>query len=129
MASALAKLLDTVTTTTTHDSVRVNGVAVGCIERRYGLLRCEENVAVNAVFDRTGDLAVADRLAYVYASRTHEQVAVVEHDGWYYVGSLDRPLTLEQAAAMRPLDPSVRLHTLATARGITPIVSPLVMPN
>lgn len=111
---------------TSSETTSLINTVVGTIERHYGLLRCEERVQVTDVFDRTGDLAVADRLAFVYASRTHGEVAVFELDGWYYVGTLDRPLSPEQAASLRPGGDNPRLHSIVTERGIAPIVAPLV---
>lgn len=104
----------------------VAGSMLGTIERRYGLLRCEETITIEQVFNRSGDLAVADRLAYVYAGRTHGQVVVFERDGWYYVGTLDQHLSCEQAACLRPARSDSRLLSLVDERGIAPIVAPLV---
>jgi Tfp pilus assembly protein PilZ len=101
------------------------GTAVGTIDRTYGLLVCEEIVRVNEVLDRSGDLAVADRVAYLCARRTRSQVVVVELDGWYHAVVLDRYLSVEQAGQIKPLAASPRLMSLVDSRGIMPLVSPL----
>lgn len=109
-----------------HRLHELDGAAIGTIERRYGLLRSEEQVTVREVLQRSGDLAVADRLAFVFAARLHAQVAVVESDGWFHVAVLDRPLTVAQAIGLRGLPQAPRLLSLVTERGISPLVAPLV---
>lgn len=101
------------------------GAAIGTIERTYGLLTCEEIVRVVETIDRSGDLAVADRIGFLCATRMRTQVAVFEHDGWFYVGMLDRFISAEQAASLRCLGGSPRLLSIVDSRGITPIVGPL----
>lgn len=102
------------------------GAVLGLLERRYGLLCCDEKVTIVAVHDRVGDLAVADRLAFVRANRSHEQLAVVERQGWYYVVALDRHLSLSQALDLSPGEAALRLMSLAGERGLAPLVAPLV---
>lgn len=122
MATAIANLFDTAVI----DEVELLGLAVGSIEFRYGLLSCDETISIEQVLNRAGDLAVADRLAFVYATRSHAQVAVLEMDGWYYVAALDRAITTAQVNDMRSLPGSPRVHSLVTQRGISPVVGPLV---
>lgn len=121
MATALARLIHR-----TDDDQQLVGMQIGRIARNYGLLRCEENISIESVFNRAGDLAVADRLAYVYATRLHVQIAVVEHDGWYYAVTLDRPLTNEQAAELSMIGESPRLMSVVSERGIAPVVAPFI---
>lgn len=102
------------------------GIVLGTIERRYGLLTCAEPVTVASVLERSGDLAVADRLAWLHTQRTHAQHVVFEHEGWYVVGCLERPLTADQADHVTPLALSPRLMSVVTDRGIVPVVGPLV---
>lgn len=128
MASAPAHAFSIGTSVADAIGSGLAGATLGTIERRYGLLRCEEAVTVAEVFDRSGDLAVADRLAFVFAARLHAQVAVVQHDGWYHVVALDRPLTMAQACELHPVAPTPRLLSLVTERGISPLVAPLVQP-
>lgn len=122
MATSLVSLYDAATI----DQSQLEGAPIGTIERRYGLLRCDEMVSVSQVFNRTGDLAVADRLAFVYAGRSHTQAVVLEQDGWYYPAALDRTITTAQLREMRSLPGGPRLHSLVSERGITPVVAPLV---
>jgi hypothetical protein len=101
------------------------GIVLGSVERRYGLLTCEENVRVIATYERVGDLAVADRIAYVMALRHHVQVAVFEYEGWYCIGSLDRHVAPGQASDIRPFGESPRLLSIVSERGVEPVVGPL----
>lgn len=119
MVAALARIV------TAHEKNTVEGMAVGSIVRQYGLLKCSEQVTVETVFERSGDLAVADRMAFLAAVRGGGDCAVVEHDGWYYVVRLSTPLDYEQAASVQ-FGGDVRLLSLAGKRGIVPVVSPLV---
>lgn len=98
---------------------------LGVVERRYGLLRCDETVRVVETYERVGDLAVADRVAFVLATRHHVQLAVFERDGWYEIGALDRHLSCEQARDLRPVDGGLRLLSIVDHRGISPLVGPL----
>jgi hypothetical protein len=104
----------------------LEGVALGTIDRRYGLVSCSETVRVAQAIARSGDLAVADRHAFIVASRMHTGVLVVEADGWYHIVVADRYLDFEQTLAMSALTGSPRLMSFVSERGIAPIVSPLV---
>ena len=100
-------------------------VALGTVRRQYGLLACEETVLVNEVWQQSGDLAVADRMAFLLATRHNAHVAVFLQDGWFRVGPLDRPMTIEQLSELSPIDESVRVFSIASSRGVVPLVSPL----
>jgi hypothetical protein len=117
----------TISNTGSHDrnDAHAAGRALGTVERRYGLLGCEEIVRVVEELDRSGDLSVADRIAFVTAIQTHRQVVVFEHDSWYVVGLLDRHMSADQAATIKPRRGGPRLMSIVDARGITPMVSPL----
>jgi hypothetical protein len=108
-----------------RDDAHAEQVALGTIERRYGLLGCEEIVRVVQQLDRSGDLSVADRVAYVSAVQTHRQTVVFEQDGWFVVALLDRHLSADQAVALTTRRGGPRLMSVVDARGITPIVTPL----
>ena len=101
---------------------------IGTIEQRYGLLRSQESLLLDEATCRSGDLAVADRLAFVHASQRGQQFVVVELDGWYVVGRASRHLTAAQAAAVQPGAGYARLMSVVDERGITPVVAPLVVP-
>jgi hypothetical protein len=101
---------------------------IGVIEQRYGLLASQETVSLDEAICRSGDLAVADRLAFVHAAQTGTQVVVVELDGWFVVGRANRHLTAAQAAAVVALPGGARLLSVVCERGITPVVAPLVTP-
>ncbi len=103
----------------------VNGLMLGTVQRRYGLLTSEESVCVSHAIERCSDLAVADRVAWMHAVQLRRQVVVFEHDGWYWVGQLEVSLTPEQARDVVPLAVSPRLLSIASERGILPLVGPL----
>lgn len=125
----MAALMNQAAGITTSDVVAVPvGPAIGIIEQRYGLLASQEMVTLDHSICRTGDLAVADRLAFVHASQSAAQVVVVEIEGWFVVGIANRHLAAAQAASVTPVDRGARLMSIVDERGITPIVAPLVMP-
>jgi len=126
MASAFAHTVNPITTPSVPSGGdEALGAAIGTIKRTYGLLTCEEIVRVTGMIDRSGDLAVADRIAFVCAGRMRAQLAVFEYEGWFHVGRLDRFLSVEQAATLKTLQGSPRLLSIVDAKGITPIVGPL----
>lgn len=104
---------------------QVHGLMLGTIQRRYGLLASEESVRVSHAIERCSDLAVADRVAWMHAVQLRRQIVVFEHDGWYWVGQLETSLTPEQARDVTPLAVSPRLLSIASERGIVPLVGPL----
>lgn len=107
----------------------LHGVALGAVERTYGLMKSEQLVTVTDVLSASGDLAVADRLAFVTALERHEPLAVVHYDGWFLVCATDVPLdaaTLAQLHAVAGSEvPAPRLMSVASDRGITPALGPL----
>lgn len=110
-----------------YEVSNVIGLAIGSIQRRYGLLASEDILHVVHAFDRCSDLAVADRMAWMHALELRAQVVVFEHDGWYWVGQLASTIAAEQARDVRPIAESPRLLSIATERGILPLVGPLAM--
>jgi hypothetical protein len=103
------------------------GTVLGTIDRRYGLLSSEEAIHVSEVLAVSGDLAVADRLAFVASMERHTAIAVIEVDGWYLACATERALTTADLGALRmPAGGAPRIMSLATDRGITPALGPLV---
>lgn len=121
MTSAFARLLDNGSGQGTLD-----GTPVGNIERRYGLLRSTELVSISHALEAHGDLAVADRMAFLHATQARTQLVVVQLDRRYWVVVLDRAISPEQAADLQALEGAPRIMSLVSERGITPIVAPLV---
>mgnify|MGYP006298667723 CR=1 FL=1 len=105
----------------------VTGLAIGTIQRRYGLLASEEVLVVAQAFDRCSDLAVADRTAWMYATELRCQVVVFEYDGWYWVSQLASTIAPEQVRDLRPIGELPRMLSIAGERGILPLVGPLAM--
>ena len=104
------------------------GLEIGSLERRYGLMTSRERVSITEVVATSGDLAVADRLAFLDASRRHEPVLVVEFDGWYVTCVCDRTLDVDDYAQLvAPVDPAraARMMSVATERGIMPMLGAL----
>lgn len=102
------------------------GTALGTLERRYGLMSSEETIVVAEVIATSGDLAVADRLAFVASMERHTPVAVIEVDGWYVACVTERTISSAELSQLRPVDGAPRVMSLATERGITPALGPLV---
>ncbi len=103
----------------------LSGLALGVIERRYGLMCSEERIVIGEVIATSGDLAVADRLAFVAAMERHTSVAVVEFDGWFVACTTERAIAPDEARELRPLEDSPRLMSMVGERGITPVLGPL----
>ena len=104
------------------------GVALGSVERTYGLMKSEQLVHVVEVLSASGDLAVADRLAFVASIERHAPLVVVHLDGWFLVCATDVPLDAATLAQLRELPggvPAPRLMSVASDRGITPALGPL----
>ena len=106
----------------------VLGAALGCVERTYGLMKSQQRVHVTEIISASGDLAVADRLAFVAAMERRSPMAVVHEDGWFLVCATDVPLDAATLAHLRELpdgSPVPRLMSIASDRGITPALGPL----
>src|SRR5687767_1181799 len=74
-----------------HASHPLVGTTLGLLERRYGLMSSEEQVLVTEVIATSGDLAVADRLAFVASMERHVPIVVVEIEGWYLACATNVP--------------------------------------
>lgn len=102
------------------------GTTLGTLERRYGLMSSEEPVAIAEVIATSGDLAVADRLAFVAAMERRAPIVVVELDGWYVACSTEVALAATELPSLRaPESGAPRIMSIATERGITPALGPL----
>lgn len=102
------------------------GTVLGVVDRRYGLMSSEEPIVVAEVIASSGDLAVADRLAFVAAMERRQAIAVVELDGWYVACATERTLAPAELGSMRLPDAAApRLMSLVNERGITPALGPL----
>jgi hypothetical protein len=101
------------------------GIHLGTIERRFGLLSSTTGLRIAVELGRSGDLAAADRIAYVHAVRTGTVTLVVESDGWYAAVVCDEAVTAEQvfAASLDPCAP--RLMSIVSRRGIAPVLGAL----
>jgi hypothetical protein len=109
-----------------HDTHPLVGASLGLVDRRYGLMSSEQHVRVVEVLSASGDLAVADRLAFIAAMERHVTFAVVSFEGWYLVCATDIPLDVAALAQLRGGDiAEARLMSLASERGITPALGPL----
>ena len=102
------------------------GTTLGTLERRYGLMSSEDTIVIADVIATSGDLAVADRLAFVAAMERHAAIAVIEFDGWYVACATERTIAPSEVAELRVPEGAPRLMSLATERGITPALGPLV---
>jgi hypothetical protein len=102
------------------------GTTLGTLERRYGLMSSEETIVVAEVIATSGDLAVADRLAFVAAMERHTPIAVIEVDGWFIACVTERLISPSEVAQLRAPEGAPRVMSLATERGITPALGPLV---
>lgn len=103
----------------------LTGTPIGTIDRRYGLMSSEETITVAEVLATSGDLAVADRLAFVNAMERHEPVVVIEFDGWYVACTTERMITPAEVGQLRAGRGAPRVMSIATERGITPALGPL----
>lgn len=102
------------------------GASLGVVERHYGLMSSEQTVRVAEVLSASGDLAVADRLAFIAAMERRVPMLVVERDGWYLTCATDQPLDAATLVELRVTeDDAPRIMSIVTDRGITPALGPL----
>lgn len=104
----------------------LEGVLLGSTERRYGLMTSHDPVRIEGVVATSGDLAVADRLAFLAASQQRRSIVVIGLDGWYVACTTDQSLDAAQLAELHLDDAAPRIMSFVTARGITPALGPLV---
>jgi hypothetical protein len=109
-----------------HPAHPLVGTTLGMLERRYGLMASEEPITVSEVVATSGDLAVADRLAFVASMERHVPIVVIELDGWYLACATAVPLASTELPALRLTDGAPRIMSVASERGITPALGPLV---
>ena len=60
------------------------------------------------------------------AGERHEAIAVVELEGWYIACATERAIVPAELGALRQGEGAPRMMSLATERGITPALGPLV---
>jgi hypothetical protein len=110
-----------------HASHPLVGTTLGLLERRYGLMASEEPVNVGEVIATSGDLAVADRLAFVASMERRVPIVVIELEGWYLACATTVPLAASELPLLRaPEGGAPRIMSVASERGITPALGPLV---
>jgi hypothetical protein len=102
------------------------GATLGVIERRYGLMTSSAAISIVDVVGVSGDLAVADRIAFIASMERRVTVTVVSHDGWFVACITDRPIEVGELTSLRAPEGAPRLMSLATDRGIRPTLGPLV---
>lgn len=102
------------------------GVELGTVERRYGLVSSKQTVRVADVVATSGDLAVADRLAYAAAVNGRSPLVVVQSDGWYVACLVDPCLDVTQLLVLQGDAGAPTVMSVVTDRGITPLLGPLV---
>ena len=113
---------------TTHPLV---GMALGVAERRYGLMTSREVIGIAEVVGTSGDLAVSDRLAFLASTRRNgSPVVVIELDGWFVACIPTHSLEAADYAALQPATDhdgaiDARVMSVATSRGIMPVLGPL----
>lgn len=101
-------------------------MTLAIVERHYGLMSSNETIVVTDVVGASGDLAVADRLAFIASMQRHVTIAVVELQGTYCACITNRPLSASELASMSTPEGGPRIMSLATDRGIRPALGPLV---
>jgi hypothetical protein len=104
------------------------GMQLGVLSRHFGLISSELPVTVCDVLGTSGDLAVADRIAFLAALERRGCVLVLESDGWYHAVTIDEAIEAGQISAMRPPSdgrPVPRIMSIVSERGITPALGPL----
>ncbi|MCW2950282.1 MAG: hypothetical protein JWN41_1295 [Thermoleophilia bacterium] len=104
------------------------GASLGVIERTFGLMKSEQLVSVVEVVAASGDLAIADRLAFVASFERHVPTVVVLYDGWFVACITDVPLDAAAFAQFhQPLagQAAPRIMSIVSDRGITPALGPL----
>ncbi len=95
---------------------------VGTVIRRYGALNSCETVRAEAVGEPVGDLAVADRSAFMLAAGARRPVLVIrDGDGSYLPVVPDTSMPVDRLALMDVSIPGGQLMSVVTDRGIMPI--------
>ena len=67
-----------------------------------------------------------DRLAFVASMERHMPIAVIEVDGWFIACATERTIAASEVSQLRATEGAPRIMSLATERGITPALGPLV---
>lgn len=120
---------DNVTSLESYRNQQDNGVLIGLelgrVERRYGLMSSEEPIYVAEIIATSGDLAVADRLAFLAAIERRELVIVIAFAGEYVACTSEQTITSEEISGLIVADGAPRIMSVVSDRGITPALGPL----
>jgi len=102
------------------------GVAlpIGRRERLHGNLRTIADIHLTSILETVDDLAIADRVAYVIATRTAATCLVVATETTFVIALCDTELTADDAVHVSPVHPTDRIVTIATPRGVIPLLAP-----
>jgi hypothetical protein len=84
-----------------------------------------ERVLIGEVIATSGDLAVADRQAFLAARARQSTLIVVSHDGWFVACAVDQPLDVAQIESLRADSSAPQIMSIVTSRGIVPMLGPL----
>lgn len=98
---------------------------LGVISRRYGLMTCEEAVVVQEIVASSGDLAVADRLAFIASMERRSGLVVIAANGEYHACIVDAALDQSSLGDFVAATDAPRVMSIVSDRGITPALGPL----
>jgi hypothetical protein len=101
----------------------LEGLAIGTL---HGMSPgCDTTVTVEAVLDQSADLAVADRVAWVHASRTYRNTVVLATTDGYLIASVSPELDWAAATRLVPTEHAPRIVSVASAYGVLPVLVPV----
>lgn len=80
-------------------------------------------IAVDDVLEETGDLAVADRVAYIMSERTGRQHVVLSSSNGYLVATLSTDLDWAAAMRLEIGTYAPRIVSVATGEGVLPLLT------
>jgi hypothetical protein len=98
---------------------------IGRRDRQHGSLRTLVDIYVTAVLEAADDLAIADRVAFVIARRTHGTCLVIATAHTFVIAACDQELTLADAATLQACHPTDRIVSIATPEGLAPVLEPM----
>lgn len=103
------------------------GLQLGSIERRYGFMASVEAVCIEEVISVSGDLAVAERIAYMAAAPRDTAVVVIQVEGSFVAARTDSSASATQLLElMFDNTGGPHLMSVVSGRGIMPALGPLV---
>lgn len=101
---------------------------IGRRERLHGNLRTIADIHITSVLESVDDLAIADRVAYVIATRMDTTCLVVATPTTFLITTCDTELTPQDVGSISPVHPTDRIVTVATPQGIVPLLTPHASP-